>query len=140
MGWCCDAYPEHEGFVRGWERVKLGPNALAGSVLREIACPMQLDATVGSREIDVCAVQVCCECGWRSPLLRAPLGTRWAPCIVMFRACDSETDETDRVEASHGAQLGRCFEKECRLAWREHLASMMPGTFFSGKLHPLRDY
>mgnify|MGYP001564856525 CR=1 FL=1 len=135
MGWCNESYPEHEGFVRGWQRVQLGDGPFAGSELREITCPLGF-VPVGSREVEVVAVQVCCECGWRSPLLRAPLGTRWAPCIVYFPKRETESEESEERERHMGAQFGRCFEKECRLAWKEHLASLLPGTFFSRKLHP----
>lgn len=131
MGWCCDAYPDHEGFVRGWQRVT-GEGPFAGSSLREIVCPLPPEP-VGARELEVSAVQVCCECGWRSPLLRAPIGTRWMPCLVIFSRTDRESEENDRKEQVLGAAFGRCFETECRVAWREHLASMLPGTFFSRK-------
>jgi hypothetical protein len=137
VGWLDEAYPEHEGFVRGWQRVSLGEGPFAGSALREIVCPMP-DEPIGARRVDVWAVQVCCECGWRSPLLRAPLGTEWSPCIVHFSERHRESEANDAKEDLIGAQLGRAFEKECRLAWGEHIASMMPGTFFSRMLHRRR--
>ncbi len=133
MGWLNEAYLDHEGFVRGWQRTKLGEGPFAGSGLFEIECPPGF-VTVGSREIEVVAVQVGCECGWRSPLLRAPLDTRWSPCVVHFSARDRESEENDRREELIGAQFGRSFEKECHFAWKEHVASLLPGTFFSRKL------
>jgi hypothetical protein len=134
MGWLDDT-GQHEGFVRGWQRVSLGEGPFAGSELREIQCP--IGATTGSRELDVCAVQVCCECGWRSPLLRAPLGTKWSPCIVHFPDHDRESEASERREELLGPKY-RCFEKECFLAWKDHLSDLLPGEFFSRKLYPRR--
>lgn len=134
MGWINESYPEHEGFVRGWQRVPDGEGPFAGSKLIEIQCPVSLPHA--ALNIEVAAVQVCCECGWRSPLLRAPLGTRWSPCIVHFADHDRESERNEERERHIGAQHGRSFEKECRYAWREHLATMLPGEFFSRKLYP----
>lgn len=47
-------------------------------------------------------VKVACGCGWRSPLIRAPSGTEWHPCIV----CTSDA-----------------FDEQCRKLWRAHLGS-----------------
>lgn len=139
MGWCNESYPEHEGWLIGWApaAAKGKRGALADSTLKEITCPPGL-GPVGSVEIEVWAVQIGCCCGWRSPLLRAPLGTCWSPHCVHLPPNDRESDESERREQyarEHGAPWGRSFEKECRLAWREqHLASLMPGEFFSRKL------
>lgn len=42
---------------------------------------------------DVTYVQVGCECGWRSPRLIAPLGTRFAPCFVDFPTRHGQRDD-----------------------------------------------
>lgn len=39
---------------------------------------------LGDHDQEISHVQVGCECGWRSPRMIAPIGTRWAPCIVLF--------------------------------------------------------
>ncbi len=132
MGWCNDAYPDHEGWLIGWERAAAPPGERSWAhdkTLQEIKCPPGL-GPVGSVEIEVWAVQIGCECGWRSPLLRAPLGTVWAPCCVFLPKREQETDETDALERLN---LAPAFEKECRSSWHEHLATMLPGCFFSRK-------
>lgn len=95
MGWFHDDAPKCEGYVVGLERVTEG-NA-HGSIERwhEIRHPDPRPKVV------VQAIQVGCDCGWRSPVMTAPIGTMWYPCIV---------------ELPSGG-----FEDRARLIWREHV-------------------
>jgi hypothetical protein len=67
MGWINDDAPHHEGYLVGlreddWRYIELGTN---------------------DPEQAVKVVQVGCDCGWRSPRLDAPNGTKFWPSIVV---------------------------------------------------------
>jgi hypothetical protein len=91
MGWleCSDRGVEHEGWVLGfvqrngrWHELK------------------NIDGKGDAPQI-VGTIQVVCECGWRSPRLLAPLGTRFFP------SCVDLPEESD--------------EDLARLLWKKHL-------------------
>lgn len=70
MGWFNDAAPGHEGFTIGLRRQDYG--------WRELG-PDDTDPRVD-------ALQIECECGWRSPRLPAPDGATWVPQRVCLSA------------------------------------------------------
>ena len=77
MGWFHDSAPEHEGFIVALERV-------GHSEWREVTYEaMREIVEAGDRRLRFPShVQSACECGWRSPRLAAPFGTRWSPYSV----------------------------------------------------------
>jgi hypothetical protein len=70
MGWQNEDAPGHEGYLIGLEPAPQDPGTW-----RELRYPDDKDRTLPSVEM----FQVGCDCGWRSPRFRAPLGTSWAP-------------------------------------------------------------
>lgn len=56
-------------------------------------------------------VQVACDCGWRSQVLRAPFGTTWSPSVVWL------------PEASVHAEA---WEEAARKLWGEHARAGLP--------------
>lgn len=109
MGWCNDDAPGHEGFLVALERI----TERYSSHYRELRA--NVDERIGDREIEVRVVQAACECGWRSQRLRAPLGTTWAPSIVML-----PKHEQDGAAAS---PTRKPFETMACELWSEHCQS-----------------
>ncbi|MBV8979289.1 MAG: hypothetical protein JO086_00135 [Acidimicrobiia bacterium] len=68
MGWFSSDHPGHEGYVVG-----LVPRS--EWAWRELT-------TGDDGEHPLRMIAVGCDCGWRSPRLYAPPGTRWSPYIV----------------------------------------------------------
>lgn len=91
MGWFSEDAPQCEGYVVGLE---VDPDKRAN--YRELRYPDE-------RPRIVHAVQVGCECGWRSPIMTAPIGTHWYPFMI------------ELPDARH--------EDKCRQIWREHLSA-----------------
>lgn len=78
MGWCHDD-GTHEGYLEG-----LVEDDAQGHFQGHV--PLRLRA-LGVRDRDsvqwVRYVRAACECGWRSPLLRAPAGTTFHPSVIV---------------------------------------------------------
>lgn len=89
MGWFSGEPQDdgHEGYIVAVVRED-------GS-FRELSYPLDRE----NRD-DIAIVQVGCDCGWRSPRMHAPFGTRFRPYIVM---------------TSPG------FEEVCLDLWKAHL-------------------
>jgi hypothetical protein len=66
-------------------------------------------------------VQIGCDCGWRSPLLRAPHGTEWRPCHVELPKHEQEDGHRDWVLR----EPWPCFERSARKVWAEHCADLL---------------
>jgi len=74
------------------------------------------ELTVGDegRRRNLTAVQIACECGWRSPRLPAPLGSEWFP---------------------YACFLPEEFEQRALDIWREHLRTLPgPPTLVAGDM------
>ncbi|HKY40716.1 MAG TPA: hypothetical protein VJN18_32500 [Polyangiaceae bacterium] len=70
MGWCSNDHPEHEGYLIGLVKPKDGWR--------------YRDLNEGDGQVDrVAYVQVGCDCGWRSPRIYAPVGTKFIPSVVL---------------------------------------------------------
>lgn len=89
MGWCSDT-PEHEGYIVGVIEERYGG-------FRELRSPDHRELGV----ISLRAVQVGCDCGWRSARLACPFGTTWAPFTVLVR--------------------DPAFDERCRRLWLAHV-------------------
>lgn len=63
--------------------------------------------------VKVHAVQVGCDCGWRSPLLAAPFGTEWHDGLLRLPESAQETETSDRLGLVP-------FEAKCVRLWYEH--------------------
>lgn len=61
-------------------------------------------------------VKMACACGWRSPLLRAPRGSFWAP---------------------SAAFAPEAFEEECRKLWEHHVRVTGPALDGGCSIHEL---
>lgn len=96
MGWIDDIDGHHEGYLVACVQEN------GSSIWRELSYPN--DKT--KRE-DIKRVQVGCDCGWRSPRIIAPYGTRFLPFCVAL----PERDEQD-------------FESAAIKLWRAHLAEI----------------
>lgn len=131
MGWCSDAHPEHEGFLVSlvkddWRFRELGDRNDTHAV------------------DDVRYVQMGCSCGWRSPRMLAPSGTRWSPCITLAAApleelgCElwkehvAATTGRDGVRPSENGDyllIGPALAKvQAKLRARDTAAEIMTGT------------
>ncbi len=73
MGWQADA-AGHEGYLVGFDE--------RGRELRD-----------QKRTVEIKTIAVGCECGWRSPMLIAPAGTKWAPSSVWLDEHHEELTE-----------------------------------------------
>ena len=89
MSWFHDEETGHEGTVVGLVEVRHGWRELG--VADQTAQP-------------VLVVQAACECGWRSPRMRAPSGTRFVPSAVM---------------------LPPGYDDRARVLWREHIQQIV---------------
>lgn len=95
MGWIDCSGDEwryqHEGYVVGIKRIE------GTSQFREL----------GSDDLDVIPlnwIQVGCECGWRSPRILAPSGTKWTPCCVTLPS-ERKDDEASLIWQRHVSSL-----------------------------------
>lgn len=95
MGWSHDDLPAHEGYI-------VGLVALEGSSYRT----RELGSRDGDGDQPVERIQVACSCGWRSAIVRAPLGAEFFPSIVTFRKGDEERIE-DRALLEWNAHIDR---------------------------------
>ena len=86
MGWFFGDAPGHEGYVIGLLEYEPGmfQEIVGPARAKEIAKSLGVHApTVERREKVVPThVQAECECGWRSPRVRAPFGAVWEPSTV----------------------------------------------------------
>jgi hypothetical protein len=92
MGWLHDDFPDHEGYLVGV--------VASGHGYRELGAPSDREARLG-----VDALQVGCECGWRSRRYHAPLGTRWFPFMVELPKNREKLEDAARavwIEHLHG--------------------------------------
>jgi hypothetical protein len=79
MGWIHEDHPGHEGYV-------VGLSTRGGGVYRELGY-----AYSDTRPVPQTVEYVCvgCDCGWRSPRLQAPTGTRYEPfCVTLSEAAE----------------------------------------------------
>lgn len=156
MGWHCDAWPGHEGFLLGWRRdeyfgllelqrppipfdcdssdlrrVQQGRPDLAAERLKCLRAPGKeccrfcgrrlrpgyptelADVELQRVRVPVHAVQVGCDCAWRSPLLGAPYQTEWHDGLLCLPESAQETESTDRLGLVP-------FEAKCVRLWLEH--------------------
>ena len=63
--------------------------------------------------VSVAAVQVGCDCEWRSPLLAAPFQTEWHDGLLCLPESARETEASDRLGTAP-------FEAKCVRLWYEH--------------------
>jgi len=100
MGWFHDDAPQCEDYV-----VALEPEAGYPGSYCEIRYPDDRPRTVR-------AVQVGCDCGWRSSIMIAPTGTTWHPFMV---------------ELPDGP-----YDERARLIWKEHIEAerRVPATWW----------
>lgn len=111
MGWFDANAHGHEGYLVGLVR-ETGPTGwsrwreLSGLVSDEEA-----QRRYGGAEVD--AVQVACECGWRSMRLATPFGVTWHPHVVCL-----PRDEED------------AFEEFGRELWRAHVRDVVGVTLY----------
>jgi len=115
MGWIAEAPPwpgngeAHEGYVIGFVRIK-------GEWQQASALVLQHGAKVGGDVVDlvqgfkVDRVAVECTCGFRTPMLFAPIDARWAPSHVDL---DDEAEEL------------------ARRLWRRHIDADVRGLILS---------
>lgn len=104
MGWQDDNQPGHEGYLVGLVRAE-GPLATDWCSVEGVGLRRLASRADDQDRADIAAVQVGCDCGWRSARLVPPLGTSWAPFTVQL------------PRDAHG----RAFETAARAAWRRHL-------------------
>jgi hypothetical protein len=82
MGWFRDD-PRHEGYVVGLVEETVVLQGAAGefrtTILRELSYHRDQQRDVPTDGLALAAIQVGCECGWRSPRFLAPLAARWFP-------------------------------------------------------------
>lgn len=91
MGWCDANREGHEGYLIGL--VEDEDRGLpAEAYMRRLAYPRD-DA-----ERSVEALQVACDCGWRSARFSAPPGTTWLPFSVQLPAYARDAIESISVE------------------------------------------
>lgn len=128
MGWIDETHPSHEGFLVGWRSARQGTYT---DDLKELKCPRHGETS--QRNVKVSAVQMACSCGWRSALLRAPLGTVWHPCMVFLDKHD-EDNEANRERELMIGPTGRSFELRCYDLWKAHLVSLAD-PFIAGRLY-----
>lgn len=99
MGWLNDKAPGHEGWL-----VALVRDEERGLARNDYFREMDLE-DVRSLRCEAAPrpgmnMQVGCDCGWRSPRMRAPSGAEWHPFMLTV---DEATEDA------------------CRALWREHL-------------------
>lgn len=137
MGWQSieAGLEEHEGYLVGLVRESgktLDGIEYESETLRELTYHRD-----GTRQDDVPIQWVCvgCECGWRSPRLRAPTGTHWTPCHVWL-AWGRDDSIIEGYEESarkiwvahvaevraHGMPMLRVDEDGMRAAWDRAVA------------------
>jgi hypothetical protein len=101
MGWLSDI-PGHEGYLVGLERVEVnGWGQWRELTMREHDAELDRNG-----EVMVLAVQFGCDCGWRSPRIHPPLGTKWSRSIVLLPS----------------GERGQAFEDRCvDKLWKRHV-------------------
>lgn len=80
MGWVNEDDPGHEGYAVGLveEAVTYSGDEPGGSTyLRELSYYQPGDREIPQTGLRPAAIQVACECGWRSRRFHAPLGARY---------------------------------------------------------------
>lgn len=81
MGWLNEAFPGHEGYV-----VALIEHEPGSSFYQELAYPSlppgACEDEIRTRGYLLRRIAVGCDCGWRSPHMRAPAFTHWYPRFV----------------------------------------------------------
>ncbi len=99
MGWLNLDHAGHEGYLIGfirederWLELRYSNPATRDRIVERVQ-----------------AFQVGCDCGWRSTMFRAPLGTRYYPCSTSMRS------------ESH--------EDAARTIWEQHLVIDWKGPF-----------
>jgi hypothetical protein len=108
MGWFNDNAPGHEGYLIA--------NIVEDGRFVKVDEAVYWKLTVMPRRgLHVSIVQVECECGWRSPRLRAPMHTTWAPCIVLI-----------------GTTFREDFEAFAEALWTEHCRAAAEHTIVNG--------
>lgn len=102
MGWIHEDAPEHEGYLVALVREEARSAdglAVMRSRWRELSGLVHDEAA--QRRFDgspVPAVQVACECGWRSMRVAAPRGTMWRPHCVVVLPSEEEAFEALALE------------------------------------------
>lgn len=114
MGWCVDD-GTHEGYLVGMvpDDVAGAFNGHAPTRLRELGT----GADHADRGLQKCAVRyvrVACACGWRSPLIWAPRGTEWIPCMVS--APEAFEDQCAALWHLHVQTTGRAPDGGCTIS------------------------
>lgn len=91
MGWCCDI-EGHEGHLVGIvDQHSLFDDGVAiDPALEQYPHERELRYPKDDFDCLVREVRVACECGWRSPKLRAPLGTKWRPWCLTVPSDEAE--------------------------------------------------
>lgn len=109
MGWVSDD-GTHEGYLVGL--VDDEENRERGSFLGHH--PFRLRELGGSEDTtcrQLLCVKAACSCGWRSPLLRAPVGAEFFPSVV--HAPQAFEDACCNLWKGHVIQTGRAPDGGC---------------------------
>lgn len=97
MGWINEDAPEHEGYlvalVLEEERSPDGLHVMRTRWRELSGLVHDEEAQRRYDRVAVPAVQVACECGWRSMRLAVPRGTTWRPHCVWLPRNDEEAFE-----------------------------------------------
>lgn len=80
MGWIDADHEGHEGYLIGLVEDAGGGGLVAEAHMRRLAYPHDDTARA------VAALQVGCDCGWRSARFHTPPGTMWQPFTVELPA------------------------------------------------------